>query len=134
MLLRHTTYRNQGTQRIDGQPGQNLPAHRGHVRRIWVFTDACHTAMAPRDATPTTAARLTRHFKEPVVAATSAFTEGASVFGGQANLLQAIDNIFTVYNPDVIAVHTTCLSETIGDDIPQIVNKAKADGKVPEGK
>jgi nitrogenase molybdenum-iron protein beta chain len=77
---------------------------------------------------------LTRHFKEPVMAATSAFTEGASVFGGQANLLQSIDNIFTVYNPDVIAVHTTCLSETIGDDIPQIVNKAAADGKIPEGK
>jgi nitrogenase molybdenum-iron protein beta chain len=77
---------------------------------------------------------LTRHFKEPVVAATSAFTEGASVFGGQANLVQAIDNIFSVYNPEVIAVHTTCLSETIGDDVPQIVAKAKTDGKVPEGK
>jgi nitrogenase molybdenum-iron protein beta chain len=77
---------------------------------------------------------LTRHFKEPVPAATSAFTEGASVFGGQANLVQAIDNIFSVYNPQVIAVHTTCLSETIGDDVPQIVAKAKADGKVPDGK
>jgi nitrogenase molybdenum-iron protein beta chain len=77
---------------------------------------------------------LTRHFKEPVPAATSAFTEGASVFGGQANLVQAIDNIFSVYAPQVIAVHTTCLSETIGDDVPQIVAKAKADGKVPEGK
>ncbi len=77
---------------------------------------------------------LTRHYKEPVMAATSAFTEGASVFGGQANLLQAIDNIFTVYNPEVIAVHTTCLSETIGDDIPQIINKARTDGKIPPGK
>ena len=77
---------------------------------------------------------LTRHYKEPVMAATSAFTEGASVFGGQANLLQAIDNIFTVYEPEVIAVHTTCLSETIGDDIPQIINKAKSDGRIPEGK
>ncbi len=74
---------------------------------------------------------LTRHYKEPVMAATSAFTEGASVFGGQANLLQAIDNIFSVYHPDIIAVHTTCLSETIGDDIPQIVNKARAEGKIP---
>ena len=77
---------------------------------------------------------LTRHFKEPVMAATSAFTEGASVFGGQANLLQAIDNIFTVYEPEVIAVHTTCLSETIGDDIPQIVSKAASNGKIPTGK
>lgn len=77
---------------------------------------------------------LTRHYKEPVMAATSSFTEGASVFGGQANLLEAINNIFTVYNPDVIAVHTTCLSETIGDDLLQIIGKAKADGKIPEGK
>lgn len=77
---------------------------------------------------------LTRHYKEPVSAATSSFTEGASVFGGQANLLQAINNIFTVYEPDVIAVHTTCLSETIGDDLPQIFDKAIKDKKVPEGK
>jgi nitrogenase molybdenum-iron protein beta chain len=77
---------------------------------------------------------LTRHYKEPIMAATSAFTEGASVFGGQANLLQAIDNMFAVYNPDVIAVHTTCLSETIGDDVFQIINKAKAEGKIPDGK
>ncbi len=77
---------------------------------------------------------LTRHYKEPISAATSSFTEGASVFGGQANLLQAIENIFTVYEPDVIAVHTTCLSETIGDDLPQIFDKAIKENKVPEGK
>ena len=77
---------------------------------------------------------LTRHYKEPISAATSSFTEGASVFGGQANLLQAINNIFTVYEPEVIAVHTTCLSETIGDDLPQIFDKAIKEKKVPEGK
>lgn len=77
---------------------------------------------------------LTRHYKEPVMAATSSFTEGSSVFGGQANLLQAITTIFGVYNPDVIAVHTTCLSETIGDDIPQIISKARDEGKIPAGK
>jgi nitrogenase molybdenum-iron protein beta chain len=77
---------------------------------------------------------LTRHYKEPVMATTSSFTEGSSVFGGQANLIQAIDNIFTIYEPDIIAVHTTCLSETIGDDITQIARKAKDEGKVPAGK
>jgi len=77
---------------------------------------------------------LTRHYKEPVMAATSSFTEGASVFGGQANLLKAIETIFSVYKPEVIAVHSTCLSETIGDDLNQIVQKARDDGKVPEGK
>jgi len=77
---------------------------------------------------------LTRHYKEPVMAATSSFTEGASVFGGQANLMEAINNIFTIYDPDIIAVHTTCLSETIGDDVTQIVAKAQEEGKIPAGK
>ena len=77
---------------------------------------------------------LTRHYKEPVMAGTSSFTEGSSVFGGQANLMTAIQNMFTIYNPDVIAIHSTCLSETIGDDLKQIVEKAKEEGKVPLGK
>lgn len=77
---------------------------------------------------------LTRHYKEPVMASTSSFTEGASVFGGQANLLEAINNIFAIYNPDIIAVHTTCLSEVIGDDIVQIITRAKDEGKIPAGK
>ncbi|MDU4960578.1 MAG: nitrogenase molybdenum-iron protein subunit beta [Sporomusaceae bacterium] len=73
---------------------------------------------------------LTRHFRDPVMASTSSFTEGSSVFGGAANLKAAIKNVFTIYNPDVIAVHTTCLTETIGDDIPSIIKTAE----VPEGK
>ncbi|MDR2139638.1 MAG: nitrogenase molybdenum-iron protein subunit beta [Tannerella sp.] len=77
---------------------------------------------------------LTRHFKEPVMAATSSFSEGSSVFGGSSNLVSAIETIFTVYEPDVIAVHTTCLSETIGDDLTQIISKAQEEGKIPEGK
>lgn len=77
---------------------------------------------------------LTRHYKEPISASTSSFTEGASVFGGQANMLQAINNIFTVYDPEVIAIHTTCLSETIGDDLKQMKKKAEVEGKIPEGK
>jgi nitrogenase molybdenum-iron protein beta chain len=77
---------------------------------------------------------LTRHYKEPVMAATSSFTEGASVFGGQSNLLQAFATIFALYDPEIIAVHTTCLSETIGDDLPQIIGKATAEGKIPAGR
>lgn len=77
---------------------------------------------------------LTRHYKEPISASTSSFTEGASVFGGQSNMMQAINNIFTVYDPDIIAGHTTCLSETIGDDLKQIKIKAELEGKIPKGK
>ena len=77
---------------------------------------------------------LTKHYKEPVMASTSSFTEGSSVFGGQANLLTAIENIFAIYEPEIVAVHSTCLSETIGDDLGQIVNKARDEGKIPFGK
>lgn len=76
--------------------------------------------------------QLTRHFKEPVMASTSSFTEGASVFGGGSNLKTAVKNIFSLYNPEIIAVHTTCLSETIGDDLNTIINQVQPD--VPEGK
>jgi nitrogenase molybdenum-iron protein beta chain len=73
---------------------------------------------------------LTRHFREPAMASSSSFTEGASVFGGAANLKISIKNVFTIYNPDIMAIHTTCLSETIGDDIPNILKQAE----IPEGK
>jgi len=73
---------------------------------------------------------LTRHFRDPIMASSSSFTEGASVFGGAANLKTSFKNIFKIYNPEIIAVHTTCLSETIGDDIPNIIKQAE----IPEGK
>ena len=73
---------------------------------------------------------LTRHFRDPIMASTSCFTEGASVFGGGANLKASIQNVFHIYNPDVMAIHTTCLTETIGDDVSTIVKTAD----IPEGK
>ncbi|MDR2616055.1 MAG: nitrogenase molybdenum-iron protein subunit beta [Oscillospiraceae bacterium] len=73
---------------------------------------------------------LSRHFKEPAIASSSSFTEGASVFGGRSNLNTAVKNIFDIYDPDVIAVHTTCLSETIGDDLGSYI----ADLDIPAGK
>ncbi len=73
---------------------------------------------------------LSRHFKEPAMATSSSFTEGASVFGGRSNLTASVRNIFDIYNPEIIAVHTTCLSETIGDDLENYI----MDLEIPEGK
>jgi nitrogenase molybdenum-iron protein beta chain len=73
---------------------------------------------------------LSRHFKEPAMASSSSFTEGACVFGGGSNVKTAVKNIFAMYNPDIIAIHTTCLSETIGDDLPTYIR----DMEIPEGK
>jgi nitrogenase molybdenum-iron protein beta chain len=73
---------------------------------------------------------LSRHFKEPAIASSSSFTEGASVFGGRSNINTAVKNVFDIYDPDIIAVHTTCLSETIGDDLLSYI----MDLDIPEGK
>lgn len=73
---------------------------------------------------------LTRHYRDPIVASTSSFTEGACVFGGKINLSKGIQTVFSIYNPDVIAINTTCLSETIGDDIGEVIRSTQ----IPEGK
>ena len=73
---------------------------------------------------------LTRHFKEPAIAVTSSFTEGACVFGGGPNIRQGVKTAFEVYDPEIIAVHTTCLSETIGDDLKTYID----DMEIPDDK
>lgn len=73
---------------------------------------------------------LSRHFKEPAIASSSSFTEGASVFGGRSNINTAVKNVFDIYDMDIMAIHTTCLSETIGDDLGSYI----ADMEIPEGK
>lgn len=73
---------------------------------------------------------LTRNFRDPVMASTSSFTEGAAVFGGGTNLKTAVKNVFSIYDPDMVAIHTTCLSETIGDDLPTFISQCQ----IPEGK
>lgn len=73
---------------------------------------------------------LTRHYRDPIMASTSSFTEGACVFGGKSNLTKGLQTIFSIYNPDVVAINTTCLSETIGDDIGEAIRSTK----IPDGK
>jgi nitrogenase molybdenum-iron protein NifN len=60
---------------------------------------------------------LIGHFREPVDIASSSFGESAAIFGGRDNLFRALDNIIRQYSPSLIGVATTCLSETIGDDV-----------------
>ncbi len=57
------------------------------------------------------------HFKEPVDIASTNFSEEAAVFGGGVNLNRALDNLLKQYDPDMIGIATTCLSETIGDNV-----------------
>jgi nitrogenase molybdenum-iron protein NifN len=69
------------------------------------------------------------HFKEPVDIASTNFSEETAIFGGGANLKRAIDNIMAQYQPDMIGIATTCLSETIGDDVPMFLREYRENNK-----
>lgn len=74
------------------------------------------------------------HFKEPIDIASSNFTESSAVFGGGDNLRTALDNLTRQYNPEAIGIATTCLSETIGDDVRLYLEqyrRSKQGGNMP---
>ncbi|HEX2919593.1 MAG TPA: nitrogenase component 1 [Bacteroidales bacterium] len=66
---------------------------------------------------------LISHFKEPVDIASTNFTEESAIFGGEKNLFSALRNVTSQYKPELIGIATTCLSETIGDDMNKLVKK-----------
>lgn len=69
---------------------------------------------------------LISHFKEPADIACSNFGEQTAIFGGGANLKLALDNVISQYTPGMIGIATTCLAETIGDDVAMFVNEYRS--------
>jgi nitrogenase molybdenum-iron protein NifN len=63
------------------------------------------------------------HFREPIDVASSSFTEQSAVFGGESDFARALDNIRAKYEPRLVAVGTTCLAETIGEDMRLMVQR-----------
>ncbi|MDR2086914.1 MAG: nitrogenase [Dysgonamonadaceae bacterium] len=61
------------------------------------------------------------HFREPMDIASSNFSEETTIFGGNRNFNTGIDNIISQYHPKVIAIASTCLSETIGEDVQRLI-------------
>lgn len=66
---------------------------------------------------------LIGHFREPVDIACSNFGESSVIFGGWQNLQTGLKAVIEQYNPRLIGIATTCLAETIGEDIPQMVRR-----------
>ena len=64
---------------------------------------------------------LISHFREPMDIASSSFSEHSAVFGGAQNLARGLDNVRRQYQPALIGIATTCLSETIGEDVPMMI-------------
>ena len=66
---------------------------------------------------------MATHYNEPIDIASSSLTEQGTVYGGAENLKKGIKNVMKLYNPQIIGVATTCLAETIGEDISRIVTE-----------
>lgn len=67
------------------------------------------------------------HFREPMDIASSSLGEKHAVYGGGPNLKQGLKNVMSKYDVGMIGIATTCLTETIGDDVPTIVNEFRRD-------
>ncbi len=63
------------------------------------------------------------HFREPMDIASSNFGEESVVFGGRKNLSDGLTHVIESYRPEVIGIATTCLAETIGDDVGMYVKE-----------
>jgi nitrogenase molybdenum-iron protein NifN len=66
---------------------------------------------------------ISEHYDEPIDVASSSLNEKGTVFGGEANLKKGLENVCLMYQPQIIGVLTTCLAETIGEDIGRITAK-----------
>jgi len=67
------------------------------------------------------------HFNEPIDIASSALGEKDAVYGGGRNLKQGLTNVSAKYQPKLIGIATTCLTETIGDDVKMILSEYRRD-------
>ena len=73
------------------------------------------------------------HFREPMDIASSSLGEKQAVYGGGANLKQGLKNVMDKYEAGLIGVATTCLTETIGDDVPGLVREYRKESDLAGG-
>ena len=62
------------------------------------------------------------HFREPMDIAASNFSEASTVFGGIEVFSKGIANVTKSYKPSMIGIATTCLTETIGEDLKLLLH------------
>ena len=65
------------------------------------------------------------HYNEPIDIASSSLGEKNAIYGGGPNLKLGLNNVTEKYHPKIIGIATTCLTETIGDDVPMLVAEYK---------
>jgi nitrogenase molybdenum-iron protein NifN len=73
------------------------------------------------------------HYREPMDIASSSLGEKHAVYGGAANLKQGLVNVMKKYGAGLVGIATTCLTETIGDDVPMILEEFRREWSSREG-
>lgn len=68
---------------------------------------------------------LVRHFKEAIPLQTTAMNEATTILGGYENVEKALLNIRSRAKPRIIAICSTGLTETKGDDVDAYIRLAK---------
>jgi nitrogenase molybdenum-iron protein NifN len=69
------------------------------------------------------------HYNEPIDIASSSLSEKHAVYGGGPNLKLGLTNVAEKYRPEIIGIATTCLTETIGDDVGMYLHQFAEDTK-----
>lgn len=73
---------------------------------------------------------MVEHYNEPVDIASSSLNEKQTIYGGEENLRKGLDNVLRIYHPKVIGVVTTCMTETMGEDISRMIDTYLTDRKL----
>lgn len=68
---------------------------------------------------------LAAHYNEPIDIASSSLNEKETIHGGAANLKKGLKNTLRLYHPKMVGISTTCLAETIGEDLKRIIIEFK---------
>lgn len=76
---------------------------------------------------------LISHFREPMDIAASNFAEHSAIFGGRQVLHDGLANVARQYRPALIGVATTCLSETIGENMPLLLREYREKAAAASG-
>ena len=69
------------------------------------------------------------HYNEPIDIASSSLSEKHAVYGGGPNLKLGLTNVAQKYRPQLIGIATTCLTETIGDDVAMFLREYTRDSE-----
>jgi nitrogenase molybdenum-iron protein NifN len=69
------------------------------------------------------------HFREPMDIASSSLGEKHAIYGGGPNLKQGIRTVMNKYGARLVGIATTCLTETIGDDVGAIVKEFRREAQ-----